>query len=137
MIQDKILGALENVMVISTTDLQGNITYVNDLFCKLTGYSREELLGQPHSIVRHEAVPKSTYKQMWDTIKKGEIWTGVIPNVGKNGGLYVVDTTVQPVFDAQGEIAEYISIRRVINDLMSDFEGLEFSKEQFDDFYDR
>lgn len=136
-IQDKILGALENVMVISTTDLQGNITYVNDLFCKLTGYSREELLGQPHSIVRHEAVPKSTYKQMWDTIKKGEIWTGVIPNVGKNGGLYVVDTTVQPVFDAQGEIAEYISIRRVINDLMGDFEGLEFSKEQFDDYYDR
>ena len=136
-IQDKILGALENVMVISTTDLQGNITYVNDLFCKLTGYSREELLGQPHSIVRHEAVPKSTYKQMWDTIKKGEIWTGVIPNVGKNGGLYVVDTTVQPVFDAQGEIAEYLSIRRVINDLMSDFEGLEFSKEQFDNFYDR
>ncbi|MDQ0740303.1 PAS domain S-box protein [Pseudomonas sp. W4I3] len=136
-IEDKILGALENVMVISTTDLQGNITYVNDLFCKLTGYSREELLGQPHSIVRHEAVPKSTYKQMWDTIKKGEIWTGVIPNVGKNGGLYVVDTTVQPVFDAQGEITEYISIRRVINDLMSDFDGLEFSKEQFDDYYDR
>jgi PAS domain S-box-containing protein len=136
-VQDKIFGALENVMVISTTDLQGNITYVNDLFCTLTGYSREELLGQPHSIVRHEAVPKSTYKQMWDTIKQGQIWTGVIPNVGKNGGLYVVDTTVQPLFDAQGEIVEYISIRRVINDLMSDFEALEFSKEQFDDYYDR
>ncbi|WP_460164224.1 PAS domain-containing protein [Pseudomonas sp. S2_F03] len=85
-INAKVLGALENVMVISTTDLQGNITYVNDLFCKLTGYNKEELLGQPHSIVRHASVPKSTYKQMWDTIKKGEIWTGVIPNVGKGGG---------------------------------------------------
>lgn len=136
-LSDKVLGALENVMVISTTDLQGNITYVNDLFCKLTGYSRDELLGQPHSIVRHASVPKSTYKQMWDTIKKGEIWTGVIPNVGKNGGLYVVDTTVQPVFDPQGSIVEFISIRRVINDLMSDFEALEFSKEQFDEYYDR
>lgn len=136
-LNEKVLGALENVMVISTTDLQGNITYVNDLFCTLTGYSRDELLGKPHSIVRHASVPKSTYKQMWDTIKKGEIWTGVIPNVGKNGGLYVVDTTVQPVFDPQGSIVEFISIRRVINDLMSDFEALEFSKEQFDEYYDR
>ncbi|MFJ4142458.1 PAS domain-containing protein [Pseudomonas sp. NPDC089734] len=132
-----VLNALDKVMVISTTDLQGNITYVNDLFCKLTGYEREELVGQPHSIVRHPAVPKSTYKAMWDTIKKGEIWTGVIPNVAKTGGLYVVDTTVQPVFDEQGNIVEYISIRRVINDLMGDFEALEFSKEQFDEYYDR
>lgn len=136
-LNEKVLGALESVMVISTTDLQGNITYVNDLFCKLTGYSRDELLGKPHSIVRHASVPKSTYKQMWETIKKGEIWTGVIPNVGKNGGLYVVDTTVQPIFDSQGSIVEFISIRRVINDLMSDFEALEFSKEQFDEYYDR
>ncbi|WP_223416166.1 MULTISPECIES: PAS domain S-box protein [unclassified Pseudomonas] len=52
-INTKVLSALENVMVISTTDLQGNITYVNDLFCKLTGYTKEELLGQPHSVVRH------------------------------------------------------------------------------------
>jgi len=73
---------------------------------------------------------------MWDTIKAGDIWTGIIPNVGKGGGLYVVDTTVQPLYDAQGNISSYISIRRVINDLMTDFEAVEFSKEQFDDFYD-
>lgn len=136
-LDSKVLSALNNVMVISTTDLQGNITYVNDLFCQLTGYAREELLGQPHSIVRHPSVPKATYKQMWDTIKSGDIWTGIIPNVGKGGGLYVVDTTVQPVRDEQGNVVEYISIRRVINDLMSDFESVEFSKEQFDDHYDR
>lgn len=130
------LSALDKVMVISTTDLQGTITYVNDLFCELTGYSREELLGQPHSIVRHPAVPKATYKDMWDTIKAGNIWTGIIPNVGKGGALYVVDTTVQPLYDGQGNITSYISIRRVINDLMTDFEAVEFSKEQFDDFYD-
>ncbi|MGO3741115.1 PAS domain-containing protein [Kerstersia sp.] len=133
----QLLGALENVAVISTTDLQGNITYANDLFCKLTGYAREELIGQPHSLVRHPAVPKAVYKEMWDTIKAGQIWTGIIPNVGKGGGVYVVDTTVQPLFDDQGNITSYISIRRVINDLMQDFESVEFSKEQFDEYYDK
>lgn len=133
----KLLESLDNVMVISTTDLQGTITYVNDLFCKLTGYSREELLGQPHSIVRHPSVPKAIYKEMWDTIKAGKTWTGIIPNVGKGGVLYVVDTTVQPLYDAQGNIDSYISIRRVINDLMDNFESVEFSKEQYDDYYDK
>lgn len=131
----RLLAALENVAVISTTDLQGNITYANDLFCKLTGYAREELIGQPHSIVRHPAVPKAVYKDMWDTIKAGDIWTGIIPNVGKGGGVYVVDTTVQPLRDAAGNIDSYISIRRVINDLMQNFEAVEFSKETFDDYY--
>jgi len=133
----QLLSALEKVMVISTTDLQGTITYVNDLFCQLTGFTREELVGQPHNIVRHPSVPKAIYKEMWDTIKAGNIWTGIIPNVGKGGVLYVVDTTVQPLYDAQGKIEAYISIRRVINDLMTDFDSVEFSKEQFDNHYDK
>ena len=135
LISNQILTALEKVLVISKTDLQGNITYANDLFCQLTGYKREELIGQPHSLVRHESIEKSVYKDMWDTIKRGEIWTGIIPNVGKGGGLYVVDTTVQPIFNDEGNISEYISIRRVINDLMADFDSVETSKEVYDDFY--
>ncbi|MFT3688272.1 PAS domain-containing protein [Paenirhodobacter sp.] len=131
----RLLAALENVAVISTTDLQGNITYANDLFCKLTGYTREELIGQPHSLVRHPAVPKATYKDMWDTIKAGNIWTGIFPNVGKGGGVYVVDTTVQPLRDDAGNIESYISIRRVINDLMENFDDVELSKEVFDEYY--
>ena len=133
----QLLSALDKVMVISTTDLQGTITYVNALFCQLTGFTREELVGQPHNIVRHPSVPKAIYKEMWDTIKAGNIWTGIIPNVGKGGVLYVVDTTVQPLYDAQGKIEAYISIRRVINDLMTDFDSVEFSKEQFDNHYDK
>ncbi|WMJ69413.1 PAS domain-containing protein [Stenotrophomonas sp. 24(2023)] len=132
----QLLDALQNVMVISTTDLQGNITYANDLFCTLTGFAREELIGQPHSMVRHPDVPKAVYKDMWDTIKAGNIWTGIVPNLGKGGVLYVVDTTVQPLFDAHGGITGYISIRRVVNDLMQDFERVEFCKDAFDDAYE-
>lgn len=135
LVSQQVLEALEKVLVISKTDLQGNITYANDLFCELTGYAREELVGQPHSMVRHKDVPKSVYKDMWDTIKAGDIWTGIVPNVGKGGGVYIVDTTVQPIKNAEGEIVEYISIRRVINDLMGDFDAVEFSKEKFDEFY--
>ena len=82
-----LLDALDKVAVISTTDLQGNITYANELFCRLTGYTSDELVGRPHSLVRHPDVPKSLYKDMWDTIRDGRIWTGIIPNVGKDGSV--------------------------------------------------
>lgn len=135
-VAEQVLESLDKVLVISKTDLQGNITYANDLLCELTGYTREEVMGQPHSVVRHKDVPKEVYKEMWDTIQAGKVWTGVFPNVGKGGVLYVVDTTVQPIKNEAGEIVEYISIRRVINDLMADFESLEFSKEKYDEYYD-
>ena len=134
---DVILKAVQDTLVISTTDLQGVITYANDLFCNLTGYSREELIGQPHNLVRHPSVPKEVYKDMWDTIQAGKIWTGIVPNVGKGGVVYVVDTTVQPIFDEAGNITSYISVRRVINDLMQNFDAVELSKEVFDDYYDK
>ena len=134
---DVILKAVQDTLVISTTDLQGVITYANDLFCKLTGSSREELIGQPHNLVRHPSVSKEVYKDMWDTIQAGKIWTGIVPNVGKGGVVYVVDTTVQPIFDEAGNITSYISVRRVINDLMQNFDAVELSKEVFDDYYDK
>ena len=134
---DVILKAVQDTLVISTTDLQGVITYANDLFCKLTGYSREELIGQPHNLVRHPSVSKEVSKDMWDTIQAGKIWTGIVPNVGKGGVVYVVDTTVQPIFDEAGNITSYISVRRVINDLMQNFDAVELSKEVFDDYYDK
>ncbi len=136
-INKQVLKAVEDAFVVSKTDLQGTITYVNDLFCTLTGFTREELLGQPHSIVRDPSVPKEVYKDMWDTIQAGKIWTGIVPNRGKGGVLYVVDTSVQPIKNEQGEIVEYISVRRVINDLMTDYDSVEFAKDQFDAYYDK
>ena len=82
-------------------------------------------------------MPKEVYKDMWDTIQAGKIWTGIVPNVGKGGVVYVVDTTVQPIFDEAGNITSYISVRRVINDLMQNFDAVELSKEVFDDYYDK
>ena len=111
---DVILKAVQDTLVISTTDLQGVITYANDLFCKLTGYSREELIGQPHNLVRHPSVPKEVYKDMWDTIQAGKIWTGIVPNVGKGGVVYVVDTTVSQFLTKRATSPATISVRRVI-----------------------
>lgn len=128
----KLLAALDNVAVISTTDLQGNITHANDQFCKVTGYTRDELMGKPHNIVRHPAVPKSVYKTMWETIQAGKMWTGVLPNVGKDGKVYVVDTAIQPIFDEKGKAQGYISIRRVINDVMEDTQLFDLAKEIYD-----
>ena len=137
-INTQVVNAVENILVISKTDLKGHITYVNDLFCKVTGYEREELIGKPHNIVRDPSIPKEVFKEMWDTIKAGNIWSGVFPNRGKGGVLYVVDATVQGIKNDEGEIVEYISIRRVINDMMSDDNYknyIEFSKKEFDAYY--
>ncbi len=133
-IDKQVVKAVDNAFIVSKTDLQGNITYVNDLFCKVTGYTREELIGQPHNIVRDPSVSKSVYKEMWDTIQAGKIWAGVFPNRGKGGVLYVVNTTVHPIKNAAGDIVEYISVRRVINDLMGHYDAVEFAKEKFDEY---
>ena len=134
-INTQVVNAVENILVISKTDLKGHITYVNDLFCKVTGYEREELIGKPHNIVRDPSIPKEVFKELWETIEAGGIWSGIFPNRGKDGVMYVVDATVQPIKNDEGEIVEYISIRRVINDMMSDdnFKNyIEFSKKELD-----
>ncbi|CAA6804785.1 MAG: Aerotaxis sensor receptor protein [uncultured Sulfurovum sp.] len=136
-INTQVLAAVENTLVISKTDLKGRITYANDLFCTLTGYSREELMGKAHNIVRDPSIPKEVFAEMWETIKAGDIWTGIFPNRGKGGVLYVVDATVQGIKNDAGEIVEYISIRRVINDMMGEnyTNYIEFSKKEFDKYY--
>ena len=98
--------------IISKTDLKGNITFANDFFCELSKYTRDELIGQPHNIIRHPDSPKEVFKNLWETIQAGNTWNGKIKNLAKDGSVYYVNSTVIPIFDDLGdEIIEYVGIR--------------------------
>ncbi len=103
--------------IVSKTDLKGRITYANDAFCKISGYSREELIGKPHNIVRHPDTPSEVYKILWDTIRHKNTWRGEIKNKKKDGGYYFVKSVVMPILDNDGNITEFISVRHDITDI--------------------
>lgn len=102
----------ENELIVSKTDTKGRITYANDVFLRVAGYTAKELLGQPHRIIRHPEMPRCVFKLLWDTIEaKGEIFAYVL-NMAKNGDHYWVFAHVTPTFDAKGGIVGYHSNRR-------------------------
>jgi len=106
--------------IISKTDVRGIITYANDEFCKTSKYSREELIGKNHKIVRHPDNPHSLYVEMWDTIKnKKKMWRGVMRNLNKDKESYYVDATITPILDINNEIIEYIALRNDITEVMN------------------
>ena len=118
--------AVDESSILSKTDIKGNITYVNDTFCTISKYHRDELIGKPHNIVRHPDMPKEAFKDMWKTIKEDKkIWQGKIKNLAKDGSMYVVNTTVVPILNPDGEIDEFIGIRHDITELESYKEVLE------------
>ncbi len=107
--------------IISKTDTQGNITYVNDNFCKVSGYTKDELMGKNHNMVRPIDSPKELYKDMWNTIKKKkQQWNGILKNISKAGDLYYVKSTITPLFDQNGKIIEYIALRQNISSILTD-----------------
>ncbi|SFC18874.1 PAS domain S-box-containing protein [Flexibacter flexilis DSM 6793] len=108
---DARVGVLNHAALVSETDAFGTITFVNDHFCKISGYSREELMGQPHSIVRHPETPSAIFRKMWATIKAGGIFQGTIKNQRKDGEPYWVQVTIAPVLDETGEPVRYIGVR--------------------------
>jgi len=110
--------AIDAGIIVSKTDTKGIITYVNDEFCKISGYTKDELIGKPHNIVRHPDVAKETFKEMWNTIKSGKIWKGEIKNKAKDGREYHVKTIIAPLMNKDGEIIEYIALREDITDLV-------------------
>ena len=117
--------AIDNSSLVSKTDTRGIITYVNDTFAKLSGYTKEELLGKSHNIVKHPDMPSSIFKEMWETIQSKQVWRGVIKNRKKNGDTYYVRSTISPIVDADDRIVEYIAIRTDITELESYRELLE------------
>ncbi|MCT7537102.1 bifunctional diguanylate cyclase/phosphodiesterase [Aliarcobacter butzleri] len=115
--------ATKDSNIISTADLKGNITYVNDKFCEVSLYTYEEVLGKPHSIVRGDEDGK-IFQQLWETIKNKKVWYGVLKNRKKNGEFYWVDINIRPILDEKNEIIEYIAIRHEITDLVLKTEEL-------------
>jgi aerotaxis receptor len=99
-----------NERLISTTDLNSNITYCNDAFVEISGFAREELIGQPHNLVRHPDMPPDVFGHMWETIKQGKPWMGIVKNRAKNGDYYWVSAYVTPIYE-NGRVAGYESVR--------------------------
>jgi len=127
---EQLSSAIDQTTLVSKTDTKGRITYANDAFIKLSGFTKEELIGKSHKIVRHQDTPKDVFKDMWKTIKSKKTWQGQIKNKTKNGGSYTVNATIIPILDTNDEIVEYIAIRHDITELEKYKELL---KHQLDD----
>lgn len=102
--------------ITSETDTKGIITYVSEPFIEISGYSKEELIGQPHNIVRHPDMPSEVFKEIWDTIKSKKVWQGNVKNKRKDGKLYWVKSIIFPILDHNNDIIGYKSIRLDISD---------------------
>jgi len=106
---EKILD--DYAFLVSETDAKGIVTFANDDFCKMAGYELEDIIGQPHSCVRHPDMPKVAFKSLWDTVQAGNVWTGYVKNAVKGGGFYWVFATVYPFETCDGSQG-YLSCRR-------------------------
>ena len=100
----------KNVLIVSETDAKGTILYANEDFCKIASYTKEELIGQPHNLLRHEDMPKAAFHDLWQTLKSGKVWNGIVKNRCKNNDFYWVNATVYASKQVNGD-TRYISIR--------------------------
>lgn len=116
--------AVDEIAIVSKTTPKGIITYVNDAFVSISGYAKEELIGKPHNIVRHPDNPPQFFYDMWQTLKHGRTWKGILKNLRKNGQTYYVKSAIIPMLNAKGEVEEFIAIRYDITDLFEQMEHL-------------
>ncbi|QAR32491.1 EAL domain-containing protein [Geovibrio thiophilus] len=116
---------LDASSIVSKTDLQGRINYVNDKFCSTTLYAKEDVMGKSHNVERHPATPRETFRKMWETISSGKVWHGVLKNKKADGTSYYKSATIVPLKDENGSIIEYISSGHDITELMENRDKLE------------
>ena len=116
--------AIDQSNIVSKSDLNGNITYVNDKFCEISLYKREEVIGKPHSILRGE-ISKDKFDELWKVINNKGTWKGILVNKKKNGDLYHINITILPILDRNGNIVEYIAIRHDVTELVEKTKVLE------------
>ncbi len=105
------IEAIEKNNIVSKTDINGIITFANEEFCKISKYSKEELIGKNHNIVRHPDVPKEVFKKLWDTILAKKTYKATVKNMAKDGTTFYVNSTVIPILDEKGDIKEFVAIR--------------------------
>lgn len=123
--QKKLMESYKRIVdestIFSKTDPNGIITYANSIFCSLSGYTKEELIGKKHNIVRHPSMEDGVFHDMWKTIKKEKkMWTGIIKNKAKCGKDYIVQTHIMPILDSEDTIIEFISLRSDITNLYNE-----------------
>ena len=113
---EEYINVIDEYVITSKTDLNGIITYSSKAFESISGYSEQELRGRPHNIIRHPDMPKSVFKDLWETISKGETWSGEIKNLKKDGSHYWVNTKITPTYNHDGKHIGYTSVRQDISD---------------------
>jgi PAS domain S-box-containing protein len=111
MLLEQYKEAIENSNIVSKTDIHGIITFVNDEFCTISGYRREELIGRSHNIVKHPDVPISNFQKLWDTITNKQTYKATVRNRAKDGSDFYLNTTITPILNKDGNIEEFIAIR--------------------------
>jgi PAS domain S-box-containing protein len=104
------------ITLLSETDQSGKITFVNDAFCRVSKYRRDELLGQPHNIIRHPDMPRELFEKLWDTILKGDIFKAVLKNRARDGSHYWVNATIMAMHDPDNRFGKCIGVRHLISD---------------------